>query len=393
MVANQAKAISLQHLDSYEDLALSDRLGQIVDRQIKIQLSLACPLPQSDSKPQSDSNSNLNSPMTKSLVLNLTHFDSIEERQTLKNEILARMQKIRIHLASMHKCAEAQKLFQNDFEALSPRRELPGGNLVPAVCFDPTAQKKCFREFRQMWNQIRPHCFRSLRVGLGAFHENHACFGGDQALDQSLSPTFGSNKTLELFNYSQTLLQEVEKVPAGSDFELSEVTENLYPFPKPELTFAILTALGSSGNSGLTGWLQSLEDRWLIEGLSGNQEIAAVYKDAKLLQGAKIRYQAFRDRAEHANHRLLLFGKEIKGWNRHNLMAAFLGCQFRDFNRENVSHLVSLLGVGYESKDFVSHLLEGVSLQDSKQNFKEDTNRYRQSGRVGYDACATPISK
>jgi hypothetical protein len=78
----------------------------------------------------------------------------------------------------------------------------------------------------------------------------------------------------------------------------------------------------------------------------------------------------------------------MKKKNRHDYMAAYLACHYRQENRLIRESLPILLGYAYESFDFKSHMIDDHdSFKAAKENFVTDTTRYRTGTYWGYQFC------
>ena len=92
--------------------------------------------------------------------------------------------------------------------------------------------------------------------------------------------------------------------------------------------------------------------------------------------------------AQHKNVVLTLGNTNIHSWNHHNMISAFLACDYETRGMNSIAKLVpEALGVAYESKDFVSHLKDGLGWKKSAQNFEQDTDRHRVGAVFGYRYC------
>ncbi|OYZ10662.1 MAG: hypothetical protein B7Y39_19980 [Bdellovibrio sp. 28-41-41] len=80
--------------------------------------------------------------------------------------------------------------------------------------------------------------------------------------------------------------------------------------------------------------------------------------------------------------------QDITDINRHNLMASFLACNYRDSGVTIRKILPMTLGYAYESLDFISHLKEHDTLEQAIGNFKTDTNRYDTGVNIGERFCS-----
>lgn len=370
-VANQSQAVSLQNLDFYEDLALIDRLQQIRDREL--QLLRQCGLREKDWE----------SIEVHQATYKADRLSSIEGRQFVKKSILSKIQSIRKLIPEVIQCHGLRFSQPDTMMILSPRQPIPLGNVLNLICLDPD----CFRQVKMMLADLRPHCFQSLRTGLANVTENHACFAADKSIDGDLTKAFADEKQLQVFIYADVLHQEVLAARPGGQIDFDKILPEFSGVDQAGKLMSVIASISTSGNSGLTGWLQGLEDRWLIEGLMSMKTPTQVFADFKLLQQAKIRYQLSRDIIEQNKIRLFLKGHDVSGWTRHNFMAAYIACHNVNMNANYVLNLVNGLGVGYETKDFFAHWLEGISMKESVENFRSDTKRYFESGKTGLEIC------
>lgn len=374
-LANQSQAISLEKLDLYEDLVLVDRLQQIQNRQSELLNSCASSLP-----------TDFRSIPSHQALYRIENFESISARQFLKDHIQIKIKSIRSLIPPIIQCHGLKFSQLDKMMILSPRKNLSLQSVLHGVCLKTLRNADCFQQVQKMLNDLQPHCFESIRTGLANITENHACFAGDKAMDTALSKAFADDKHRQVFIYADVLYKEAQRTQAPQ-LELAHVFPELLAEEKSADLMALLVALTTSGNSGLTGWIQSLEDRWLIADLVSAKEIPAVMANFKFLQQGKIRYQVARDILEKKKIKLLLKGHDVSHWTRHNFMAAFLGCHFSQMNSNVVINFIKALGIGYESKDFVAHWLEGISMKESVENFRTDTHRYVESGQVGIELC------
>lgn len=240
---------------------------------------------------------------------------------------------------------------------------------------------------RLWWKTLEPSCYKIRLKGELHHVDGNACFAGDRVVVKTFEKLQVDLIETSL-RYSYSLLADLSKTPLQGDLNLENSYFNEFQSNNPTLLLSALAAIGSSGPSGLTGWLQGIEDRLLIQDLNSqlnNEQILRRFTD---LQTAKYNYIVFRDTADRYKIKLKIYGQEMSSWSRHNVMAAFLGCSLRGSFDTKTPGLVYLTGVAYEAKDFISHLKEGVSLKASQKNFIDDTNRYKVSGLFGYHLCA-----
>jgi hypothetical protein len=133
--------------------------------------------------------------------------------------------------------------------------------------------------------------------------------------------------------------------------------------------------------------MQGIEDTLLMKDLNDPQLTPLeIYSNFKTLQKAKLSYLVFRELATKNKVKIRVFGNPIDLWNRHNFMAAFLGCR-ENAQLDQVTYMILNVGSAYETKDFISHIQEGLSFKVSAENFKIDTLRYLEGAQVGWQIC------
>ncbi len=269
----------------------------------------------------------------------------------------------------------------------SARKSLTAANvlkMIPLLC---RSDRFCAKEITHFVARLEPHCFPSNETsGIGSIDLN-PCFAGDGLLHETLV-RLKLNPALEANAMMDQLLLDIGDVPEGGAFELQNSYRKIRPEKNLIPLFTLLAIVGTSGNSGLTGWLQGFEDRLLIDGLRDPKvDTEEIYWTFKVHQRAKIKYQVLREYAESRRIEIRISGHSWKQWNRHNLMAASLGCGMIDKTPDQAKFLLALTGIAYEGKDFASHLKGGYRLKDAVQNFLVDTKRYREAGFVGRVLC------
>lgn len=362
-------ALSLANLDALEDAALADRLLLIREKQLTI-LRLC----------QRATRAAVGRPvrLTPSQMAPYFVADRTARRaalQTLIGEIQAS--------GRGDGGSECERtLAARSLESIRDPLTYPYG--IEAVCLG--SGKGCVSSLWKWYAALAPSCYQVRQKGLLNQIDSNACFAGDGLIlailkQQSLDPIS------DTLMWSQTLLETIAAQPDESALDLETVfRQSGFTHPTKAL-LALTAAVGSSGNSGVTGWLQGVEDHLLMADLKGTRQPQDVYVRYKLFQAAKIMYQKFRTLAERKKIQLKLSGHSITHWNRHNLMAAFLACSAETGSAERNRQWVEFTGKGYEAMDFVSHLVEGAGWSASMKNWTLDTARYREGGKVGLSLC------
>lgn len=236
------------------------------------------------------------------------------------------------------------------------------------------------------WKALEPACYEVYQKGNFNQVDGNACFAGDRVIMSRLF-SFDEDPIDTSLRFSFALLASLANAESGSEIDIEKVYFLEFPNGSKPHFLTLLAAISTSGPSGLTGWLQGLEDRLLIRDLNLKLSNEQILKNFEDLQEAKFNYIIFRDLIDRQKITLKLQSHRVNQWNRHNMMALFLGCNLRKSFESQTKLLVWITGIAYELKDFVSHLKEKLSMQEAYANYAVDTERYRVSGAIGYDFC------
>lgn len=350
-----AARVSLQNLDNLEDIAIQDRLTRILTHQYT--LWAQCPKPSQETVHSQWSWYQL-------IQQSKNTFSAPQEQKKYILNVIEAIQQTANPPADCFKAQNARVV-----ESVRKNIVMP-----------PTIK----RDIYKFYKELAPACFPVAGKGEFKNKDTNACFGADTMIVMD-ADKLSVQLPYDSLIYAAALLKEIQNLEPGQSFDLFNVYAKTFT-PDPKAFFTTLASFSTSGNSGLTGWLQGVEDTLLVRDLNSSLPKEKIYDRAKKLQLAKITYQKVRDLGDRWQGSIRLFGLPFDQWNRHNVMAAYLGCREEGSEAEVVAR-VGRIGIGYESKDFVSHILEGVSLEASTQNFKADTHRYTEGATLGYQAC------
>lgn len=348
--------VSLKNVDGMEDFALQDRLQRILAHQyIRWQ---KCPLLTNEENQKLWSWYELNQQNGS--------FNNLSKSEQKKN-ILRLIEAIQETKNSPATCFAAQNT-----KVVSSIRS--------KIVMPPTLK----RDIYKFYKELAPACFPVAGKGGLNNPDGNACFAADEMIVQDAN-SFSQNLAMDALIFADLLLEKIQTVSKGQTLDLYATYASVFQgSPKQMLT--LFASFVTSGNSGVTGWLQGVEDTLLVADLNQKLTKEQIYDRYKMLQEAKLKYQVFREFADKLTPVLTVFGVPVDKWNRHNFMATYLGCREQG-TQEDVVKRVSRIGIGYESKDFVSHIREGVSWDVSVDNFKVDTQRYREGAALGYRVC------
>lgn len=349
--------INLANIDHLENQVIHDRLQRILTYQYSAWRNCKNPSPQTIAK--------LNS------WYSIITDDSIADKTDTKEEVAALLRTITAIRQTQSPSADCPTSFRLQ-QTQSVRQEMTR----------PPALK---RDIYRFYKELAPACFPVASKGKLKNKDTNACFGGDRMITQDMQK-LELQLPYDSLIFATDLFQSIQTLKMNQNLDLFNVFARRYK-PDPKAFFTLLASFATSGNSGLTGWLQGVEDTLLVNDLNDSSlDENAVFRRTKTLQKAKLTYQKFRELADARPKQVFIFGNNFQTWNRHNVMAAYLGCR-ESGNQDEVLGKVTRIGKGYEAKDFISHILEGVSIKTSIQNFKEDTQRYTEGAILGHQAC------
>jgi hypothetical protein len=235
-------------------------------------------------------------------------------------------------------------------------------------------------------DELDPSCAVDVIPDLNGELEINPCFAGARLVSEVLWRR-GESARETAAEFLWRLNDAIEASSAGQAIALWD----LFGGESHGEFLALLAYLHASSTS-VSGYLDGFGDFiWREAALRGDPPEAVLleYHDRKKMR------DSFRDlRSWAANRKLRLYlhsgGIELTAANRHDFMAAFLACHFHGTRRPAHARLVPrLLGYGYETLDFVSHLKQGVPVRASLTHFERDTRRYKDAAEWGASFCAS----
>ncbi len=261
---------------------------------------------------------------------------------------------------------------------------------IPSSCFSPL-NTNCIAKRYAIMSRIDPHCVTKVSASYDGKKDTNACFAGISVAIDALSK-YPKEKSLakELDLFLENFQSTVANAKTNDSIEWTKLFKNYWTFGRENRDFFYLAImeyfmLATTSNAGV---VEAFGDHFWMQPL---KEGASAGTALKLFESMKDRKDFFRDVLTIAEDKKLKFTYayfDMTNANRHNFMSAMIACDFRKKFGTVDSHLIPLLlGYAYESKDFVSHLKGGVSLEKSLENFITDTTRYKQGLKIGNVLC------
>lgn len=250
--------------------------------------------------------------------------------------------------------------------------------------------RSCQLSLHQFLADLDPHCVSVQVPNSSNSYDPFPCMAGDYLIARSLV-TEASWKTflLTMRKFLDAYRAHLASpASAKTGIDLFQLYRNGRP-DTPELREEFLAALNffyssfHSASSYIRGFHDHIWAYVLFQ--SGSPKTAVAYFVASRLLVDEFRM--LDDRAGKKKIALRMEQVPMKGKIRHDYMAAYLACHYRDESKLFSERLPVLMGFAYESFDFKSHLKEKVGLKVSARAFKIDTDRYRTGVKWGHRFC------
>lgn len=296
-------------------------------------------------------------------------------------------------------CRAALDRAERRFHRIERRLFAPLSGLVSVLCSSEaragSRDIECESRIVQVLADLDPNCIRVQVDNPSGQYDAFPCMAGDYMIGRDL---LEGSAAREMITEVRTLLQRIHRlshIPEGSeDGEARPRSIDLYALYRDSRVdtsgrrqrfLAIWTMLNASTHS-MSSYLQGYHHQIARATLfaSGSAEEAVIaYVESRLLT------DEFRALRASKGLQFTIGAVVTTGMNRHDFMAAYLACRYREENRSIHQRLPKLLGVAYESMDLISHLKDGDTLKDAWRALKVDTRRYRRGVRWGFDFCST----
>lgn len=268
----------------------------------------------------------------------------------------------------------AKDIFDKD--KLSIQKHLPVFCALSGVAFFVP----CHFVLQKILQDLAPRCNKiSIPDFVAGVVDLNSCYaGGKLAIESFPKNPWGRNSDIDIF--LTNLWNKVLDNSLNSEIDLYSTYKKSQKESTPKEFLAVMTFLLTAKNigGGALDDFTSYNFSKLMQQREGASFIIAELLEMKEIKNS---YVAIQKVADQKNIQFKIRDQVIKIGDRHRLMGIFLACHFKGKLGTTVPTEIFpiLLGIAYESMDFVSHLKEGISLKKSTQNFLQDVNKYKEA--------------
>jgi hypothetical protein len=294
-------------------------------------------------------------------------------------------------------CRKALDLAEQNFHRGERKKFALIDGVLSHVCkttpTETTVQtdRDCRFKVHQVFSELDPHCVSLQVPNASNVYDPFPCLAADYLVGKSLV----NEKTWKSFLFrTQGFLENLRQAlsdpnapTTGIDLWKVYLQDNPDQAELRETFLAEIDFYFSSFHSA-SSYIRGFHDHiwsFVLFKTNSAEETLNYFISSRLI------VDQFRTLNTWAGKRHIAFnihGITTKDKNRHDYMAAYLACHYRQESRLIHESLPVLLGYSYESLDFKSHVIDQhVSWKDSKENFLTDTNRYRTGSYWGYQFC------
>lgn len=250
----------------------------------------------------------------------------------------------------------------------------------------------CTTRFSQVLLDLNPHCISTQVPFDPKYHDSFICMAGDILIGKKLYEFF-QNPYDQFFEIKEFLHRywdlAHQALASNSEIEMYDIfnvgKSDTY---ETRLRFlSVMTFLLASTKS-TSPYIKGFQDFiWRTHVLKTGNAKEAVDLFIKF-RGITDEFKTVNGLLMEKKAKITVIKQDIRTVNRHNMMASFLACNYRDHSQAIRKILPLAMGYAYESYDFISHLKEHISLEQSLGNFKTDVRRYSVGVNTGERFCS-----
>jgi hypothetical protein len=252
----------------------------------------------------------------------------------------------------------------------------------------PFLAAKCVAQLKNLVADLDPHCVKASAKTMDGVYSTNPCYAADIMIARKLRQP-RDPRLVEIKEFTDRFSEAIQTAPPGpGQLDLWEVYRNGRASSadlREKFLATITMGLTSSRSSGdhVDGFAEVYWKSALQETNDAYEALTAFQRIKTLVD----RIDTLIKWAATEKIELKVGNKSLKGMIRHDYMAAYLGCHYRNASALYHSFLPRLLGDGYESLDFKSHLEEKWTLKQATENFRTDTRRYKTGSAWGFSFC------
>ena len=277
--------------------------------------------------------------------------------------------------------AKLKKIQQNKFE-------LPMKTAKGLCVLALNKSSTCLTNVRTILNELDPFCATQNSENIFGVKDPNTCMAGDRLLGKALRQKQDPQQLI-ISQFLTALEAKIKTSRKGSNIDLwklfsqdyADTTANRKKF-LALMAFFYYT-LGTAG-----GYIDGIADHYWFSALKDAHNPEEIFTEFYSMKQKLDWYRHLIHKlAEPQDLTFSFKGVTLAGVNRHDYMAMFLACHFKKYGSLNAKIIPNILGIGYESLDFVSHLKGDVGLKGSIDNFNQDTKRYSVGSTLGEGFC------
>ena len=316
--------------------------------------------------------------------LNATHFRSYKERLEYFMLLLGTTQN--------HQICGAE-IAQADLELRNIQRRtftIPSVIAQTACLSSPVlALSRCRQNVKAIITELDPFCATQNSDNYFGVKDPNPCMAGDRILAQTLRRPQDPNQE-NLTQFLNQLDAAVRSAHSGAQIDLWHLFRESHrdDAKNRKLFLAILNffyyALGTAG-----GYIDGIADVYWLAAVGDGNSAQEIFPEFFNLRQKVDRYGfILKKLAKDKSISFVMNGRPMAELNRHDFMSMFLACHFKSYGNLASQIIPRLLGTGYESLDFLSHIRSNVGVRVSVENFRVDTARYSQGSAWGNAFCS-----
>jgi hypothetical protein len=245
-------------------------------------------------------------------------------------------------------------------------------------------------ELQNLLLKLDPNCVIESRADFQSTHAGNACIAGVNPILETVAKRDAQGN----FNFDHFILNAQKFIKS-----LNQSIQNSMGHPSLDLAdlrsgqswpeFLALWAWMWSANYPEVGSVDQFGDAlWMHAIRRGLSAETAYHHYTAVSNAINWTHALIRHDARVKNINIKMDHVNIKNWNNHEAMSAFLACDFAIKNQPQLATLIpQAMGMVYETLDFKSHLNQGMSWSDSFKNFKTDIIRHTTGADFGLQRC------
>jgi hypothetical protein len=250
------------------------------------------------------------------------------------------------------------------------------------------ASKVCLNFVTDVIHDIDPYCVTANSKDIFGYYDNNPCMAAVDILGRMTRKKHDPYQA-GISNFLTKLESITTKAKPGATIDMwSLYAGNRKDTPELRKKFLGLMVFlyYTMGTAG--GYVDGLPDYFWLGALKDHETATNIFEEYYSVRQVIDWYEDILNSKIKA-HKLKLTIKKIplKDMTHHDYVAMFLACHFKKYGNMTARLIPEILGYGYESLDYISHLKEKRPLKDNIKEFKRDTSSYVNGSKIGLEFC------